>query len=220
MGQFLSFPRQYLSTVALMHNLHTGYMSPQYQVVFDDKFKTVFHDGKSSEELDNICDELFANSCDCYVEEYDDDGMLIYKPPPPDEVWLSEPERHERRQELEQQHTQAARQIDLEMHEVKHCLEKLRDLLLDLEESNFESDDESQSLLRDIDSGGDGCPDFWSPEEIFLPEVSDQVQDPLLSLPVPPPSLIVVAPGLLTTTASEEAPPAQMPEEAVDDGLE
>ncbi|KAL7478470.1 hypothetical protein ACHAW6_004236 [Cyclotella cf. meneghiniana] len=69
MGQFLSFLRRHSSTVALVHNLHTGYMSPQYHVVFDDKFKTMFHDGKSSKELDNICDELLANSRDCYVKE-------------------------------------------------------------------------------------------------------------------------------------------------------
>jgi hypothetical protein len=67
--------------------LHTGHVSPQYDVVFDDKFKTVFNDGKSSEELDRICAELFVNSREHFVdeeydEEYDEDGMLIYKPPP------------------------------------------------------------------------------------------------------------------------------------------
>ena len=96
MGQFLGFSRQHSSTVALVHNLHTGYISPQYHVVFDDKFETVFHNGKSSEELDKICNQLFVESRDCYVEvEYDEDGLLIYQPPPLDEVWLSEPERGE-----------------------------------------------------------------------------------------------------------------------------
>ena len=97
MGQFLGFSTQHSSTVALVRNLHTGYVSPQYHVVFDDKFETVFNDGKTSEELDEICNTLFANSRECFVEEeYDDDGMLIYKPPPLDEVWLTEPERRER----------------------------------------------------------------------------------------------------------------------------
>ncbi len=94
MGQFLGFSHQHSSTVALVRNLHTGYISPQYHVVFDDKFETIFHTGKSTEELDKICNELFVDSRDCYVEEeYDEDGVLIYKPPPLDEVWLSEPER-------------------------------------------------------------------------------------------------------------------------------
>ena len=86
MGQFLSFSKEHLSTVALVRNLHTGYVSPQYHVVFDYKFETVFSDGKTSDELDKICNELFVNSCDCYAEEeYDEDGVLIYKPPPLDE---------------------------------------------------------------------------------------------------------------------------------------
>ena len=58
-------------------------------MVFDYKFKTVLHDGKSTEELDKICDSLFADSREYYVEdEFDDDGMLIYWPLPLDEVWL------------------------------------------------------------------------------------------------------------------------------------
>jgi hypothetical protein len=56
-------------------------------VVFDDRFETVFSDGKTSEELDKICKELFVNSRDCCAEEeYDEDGMLIYKPPSLDAI--------------------------------------------------------------------------------------------------------------------------------------
>ena len=104
MGQFLGFSCQYLSTVALVRNLHMGYIHPQYHVVFDDKFKTIFHAGKSTEELDKICNELFVESHNCYVEEgYDEDGVLIYKPPPLDEVWLSELEHCDRCAELDKQ---------------------------------------------------------------------------------------------------------------------
>jgi hypothetical protein len=61
-------------------------------VVFDNKFETVFHDGMTTKELDKICDGLFAECRDCYAkQEFDDDGMLIYTPPPLDEVWLSKP---------------------------------------------------------------------------------------------------------------------------------
>ncbi|KAL7474978.1 hypothetical protein ACHAW6_000914 [Cyclotella cf. meneghiniana] len=94
MGQFLGFSHQHALTVALVRNLHTGYISPQYHVVFDDKFETIFHTGKSTEELDKICNELFVDSQDCYIEEeYDEDRVLIYKSPPLDEVWLLELER-------------------------------------------------------------------------------------------------------------------------------
>ncbi len=68
-------------------NLHTGYVSPQYHMVFDDNFQTVFTDDKQLEEVDKICNHLFVESRDCYVEEeYDKDGVLVYKPPPLDEV--------------------------------------------------------------------------------------------------------------------------------------
>jgi hypothetical protein len=93
MGQFLCFLRTHSSTVALVRNLHTGYVSPQYHVVFDDKFETVFCD---TEEIDKTCGQLFVNSKECFVEEeYDEDGLLIYRPPPLDKVWLSEPERQD-----------------------------------------------------------------------------------------------------------------------------
>ena len=45
--------------MALVRNLHTGYISPQYHVVFDDKFETVFSGGNSEEEMDKICQKLF-----------------------------------------------------------------------------------------------------------------------------------------------------------------
>ena len=74
-------------------------------MVFDDNFETLFNDGKSSDEVDKISNQLFVESHDCYVEEeYDEDGILVYSPPPLDEVWLSEPERRECRQALEKQH--------------------------------------------------------------------------------------------------------------------
>ena len=43
-------------------------------------------------------------SHECYAEEeYDEDGFLIYKPPPLDEVWLSEPKHCDHCAELEKQ---------------------------------------------------------------------------------------------------------------------
>ncbi|KAL7474465.1 hypothetical protein ACHAW6_000438 [Cyclotella cf. meneghiniana] len=62
MGQFLGFSCQNSLTVELVRNLHTGYISPQYHMVFDDKFETIFHTGKSTEELDKICNEFYVES--------------------------------------------------------------------------------------------------------------------------------------------------------------
>ncbi len=90
--------------VAPVQNLHMGYISLQYHVVFNNKFETVFQDSKSTKELDKICDKHFVNSRDCYMkEEYDEEGVLIYKPPPLDKVWLSEPEQQEHKVELEKE---------------------------------------------------------------------------------------------------------------------
>eukprot|EP00956_Cyclotella_meneghiniana_P015029 scaffold22790_cov42-Cyclotella_meneghiniana.AAC.1 len=169
MGQFLGFSREHSSTVALVRNLHTGYVSPQYHVVFDDNFQTVFNDGKTSEEVDKICDQLFVESRDCYVqEEYDDDDILIYSPPPLDEVWLSEPERRERRHELEKQRNIQRRHRDKEIEEIHRRMKKSRDSTPppQLAESDVESDDDDDSLSSDpvIESGGDnGDPDesYW-----------------------------------------------------------
>lgn len=180
MGQFLGFSKEHSSTVALVRNLHTGYVSPQYHVVFDDNFQTVFHDGKTSEELDKICDELFVNSRDCYVEEeYDEDGVLIYKPPPLDEVWLSEPERRERKNELEKQRRRARhRQQQLETREQKRRLARSRESAPDLVSSDVESDDEddcnSLSNRSDNELGGD--------DDI---EVEDTPSDPFADHPIP-----------------------------------
>jgi hypothetical protein len=167
MGQFLGFSRSHSSTVALVRNLHTGYVSPQYHVVFDDKFETVFSDGKSSEELDRICADLFVNSRELYVEdEYDEDGMLIYRPPPLDEVWLSEPERRDRRKVLDQQRERANRQRVVESKEVKKRLERSRSSVPDLIESDVESDDEDSVCVDpQFESGGDEAAverDMWA----------------------------------------------------------
>ena len=104
MGQFLGFSRHHSSTVALVRNLHTGHVSPQYHIVFDDKFETVFSNGKTDEEFDKLCEQLFVNQREYYVEEkYDENGILIYEPPPLNEVWFSETERRDGKLALEKQ---------------------------------------------------------------------------------------------------------------------
>ncbi|KAL7479157.1 hypothetical protein ACHAW6_004896 [Cyclotella cf. meneghiniana] len=157
MGQILGFSCEHLSTVALVCNLYTGHVSPQYHAVFDDKLKTVFHDGKMSAELDKIVAELFANNREHFVEdEYDDNGHLIYRPPPLDKVWLLELERHHRCKQLEEQHDHAARQQVVETQEVKKQLKRSHATLPDLVESDIESDCEDSFCEEPpFESGGD-----------------------------------------------------------------
>ena len=83
MGQFLGFLRCHSSTVALVRNLHTGFVSPQHHVVFDYKFETVFSGSMSAEDLAEICQRIFDGDREHYVEEeFDDNGGLIYELPP------------------------------------------------------------------------------------------------------------------------------------------
>jgi hypothetical protein len=124
--------------------------------VFDDNFETVFNDGKASEELDRICNELFVKSRECYAEEeFDEDGILVYRPPSLDEVWLSEPERRERQKSLDSQHERTARQRVVESREVKRRLERSRESVPALEESDVDTDDESLSGDPVFDPGGE-----------------------------------------------------------------
>ena len=109
LGQLLGFSDEHSSLVANIWNLTTGYISPQYHVVFDDLFETVGGTGEADEVVDTVCAKLFENSCDWYVEEeHDENGELIYSPPPLDEVWLTEPERRSRREELSRQRERIA----------------------------------------------------------------------------------------------------------------
>lgn len=99
LGQFLGFSDEHSSLVGRIRNLTTNYVSPLYYVVYDDLFQTIFN-GTS---LDNttsssIFDLLFDNCRDWYGEvEHDENGVVIYEPPPLEDVWLSEMERREKR---------------------------------------------------------------------------------------------------------------------------
>ena len=104
LAQFVGFSEQHSSLIANIRHLGTGRISPQYHVVFDDLFQTVFSDGINDKVTDAICDHLFEESRDVYVEpEYNEDGVLVYSPPPLDEIWLTEPERRDREQRLRDQ---------------------------------------------------------------------------------------------------------------------
>ena len=104
LGQFLGYSDEHSSLVANVRHLTTGHVSPQYHVVFDELFQTVFSSGENDAVVDAISNLLWDNNRELYVEqEFDENGNLIYQPPPLDEVWLSEPERRERKDRLRQQ---------------------------------------------------------------------------------------------------------------------
>ena len=93
--------------MALVRHLGTGYVSPQYHVVFDDLFETVFSSGADNDLVDSICENLYGTSCEIYAtDEYDADDNLVYKPPPLDEVWLDAKGREQSKVDLRMQHKQ------------------------------------------------------------------------------------------------------------------
>ena len=74
-----------------IRRLKTGYVSPQYHVVYDDLFQTVFSAGPVIELVDAMCEELFTTSCEVYAtDKYDAEDNLVYRSPPLDKVWLDE----------------------------------------------------------------------------------------------------------------------------------
>ena len=68
-GQFLGFSKEHLTLVANVHNLRTGYISPQYHLVFDDLFETPVRQGYNDPVINTICNDLFDSIWDWYMEE-------------------------------------------------------------------------------------------------------------------------------------------------------
>lgn len=104
MGQFLGFSDEHSSLVARVRNLSTNYVSPQYHVVFDDYFTTIYNEAMLEDTaVDQIFDNLFDTCRDYYGELAIDSGDNIAadQPPPLDDMWLEEHERREKREELD-----------------------------------------------------------------------------------------------------------------------
>ena len=96
--QFLGFSDEQSTLVVTFRNLKTGYISPQYHIVFDVLFETTFCRGQNDPVIDQLCNGIFDSSRDWYAEEeYDTEGQLIYRPPPLNDVWLDEPGCWERK---------------------------------------------------------------------------------------------------------------------------
>ena len=98
LGQFLGFSDEHSSLVANVRNLSTSFVSPQYHVVFDDLFQTVFSSGDNDTVVDEICNNLCEFDRDVYAEdEFDVQRNLVYPTPPLDEVQFDESERRDQR---------------------------------------------------------------------------------------------------------------------------
>ena len=112
LGQFLGYSDEHSSLVANIRHLKTGYVSPQYHVVFDDLFQTVFSAGPDTDLVDAMCEELFSTSSEVYAtDEYDAQDNLVYRPPPLDEVWLDDEGRRQSRDELRRQRARNDAQV-------------------------------------------------------------------------------------------------------------
>ena len=104
LGQFLGYSDEHSSLVANVRHLKTGNVSSQYHCVFDDLFQTVHSADDEDNIVDAITDSLWDNARELYaLDEFDKDGMLVYEPPPLDEVWLDEPARRDRKNRLDRQ---------------------------------------------------------------------------------------------------------------------
>ena len=88
-GIFLGFSTKHHSTVALVLNPATGYVSPQYHVVFDERFSTVSSTGEEPLPL-NQWEKLFDIGYDRFANLdpiEDEDGNLQWDLPPDVDLW-------------------------------------------------------------------------------------------------------------------------------------
>ena len=93
--------------VELGERVHTelgsGYISPQFHLVFDDLFETFIFQVDSKSKIEAICSDLFGSNKGWYArEEFGNDGNLIYWPPPLHNVWLDEQGRRYQKKYLSQ----------------------------------------------------------------------------------------------------------------------
>ena len=83
LGQFVGFSDEHSSLVANVWHLTTGYISPQFHVVFDNLFETVNCIGVDDRVVESICNGLFQRNREiCAEDELDEAGNIIYHPPP------------------------------------------------------------------------------------------------------------------------------------------
>ena len=184
MGQFVGFSDEHSSLVAKVRNLSTNFISPQFHVIFDDKFTTIQNDTKLEDtSLESIFTDLFDTCRDYYGEEplESDSGKQFDELPELHDEWLNEAERREKKSRQEEKR---ARQVDIVNEQIADA-EKLNNLYKPVypvlptdgppddsipdahaisdDESSVDSDDET------VSSAGEDDPHFDAPEGVDLP---------------------------------------------------
>jgi hypothetical protein len=94
LAQFVGFSSEHSTLVAMVRNLKTNHISPQFHFIHDDHFKTILSNTPLDYPLlDKQLLDLFKNATEFYGEiERLKDGAIIYQPPPLDDIWLDEGE--------------------------------------------------------------------------------------------------------------------------------
>ena len=103
-GQFLGFSTEHSSQVGLIRNLKTNWISPQYHVVYDEKYTTVPSTEKRW-QLDVKTDndkwtELFENGRDRYIEDEVDKNNKPLPLPELHDDWLTSEEHAEKKKQI------------------------------------------------------------------------------------------------------------------------
>jgi len=108
MGQFLSFSEEHSTLVARVRNLGTNFVSPQFYVVFDEKFTTIHNNARLNDTtMESIFNNLFETCRDYFGEEtiapegadvnLPDSEIIIDETPELGDEWLSKPEVQEKK---------------------------------------------------------------------------------------------------------------------------
>ena len=118
-GSILGFSIEYSYLLDNVLNVSIGYISTLFYLVFDDLFEMVI----STKDADNVLNEIFNDlielNSDQYSEyEHDDNGKLIYRPPPLEDICLDEQGRLNLRHEFDNQ----LRRRDDRIHENNHVV--------------------------------------------------------------------------------------------------
>ena len=80
LGLFLGFSDLHSSLVPLVLNVVTGHISPQFHVIFDDKFETV-NSLPIDQPLNKLWAEIFRLGCECCLDvDYDENDQRIIPP--------------------------------------------------------------------------------------------------------------------------------------------
>ena len=70
MGQFLGFSEEHSKSVAMIRNLTTNFVSPQWHVVYDELFSTIRNDTRLKDTaVESIFNDLFDNCREYYGDE-------------------------------------------------------------------------------------------------------------------------------------------------------